>query len=440
MNFHQPSSTAWFGTRLRNAVCSNDITTVRRLSKGGIEVNSHDQYGSTLLHDAAKSGSADTIKVLMKVGASSEIANKEGRVPLHIAARLAHTQAVRALLDSGAKLNTQNKDGLTALHIAVWRCHRCIIQELLDFGACTDITDNEGWTALHWAARMGDTDVMQRLLDHGATMNIKDKDGLTALHICMNMQTWTCMRLLISQGADSNIHPKNGSTLSLLCKQSSCTVDIIRTLLNVGYDIKHDDWYNTAADLPDLLDRHTALHRDIRDKLRNTQSLVQCCRAYIRHRITYCHGGTAIRNRLLLLPLPVPVTQFLAYDEEYREEEPILIHDVRNAIDEEEVVDISDDESNTSDPADDGDTNTISGEARAAAAIAIDQEYYREENSATPQPDSEVKEDSEEDVEDVEEVDEGDDLDDYDSPFDDDDHGDNDEGSDFCHSPGISIE
>ena len=129
--------------RLRNAVITGDITTVRWcVDVDGTNINSAGSRGSTALHWAAEKGHTNILQFLLARGANVEVKDDEGNTPL--------------LTSNG---------------------HLDIAQLLLEHGAEVNVQDRLLFTPLHWAAHFGHFDVVYLLISYGADLHARTSTG-----------------------------------------------------------------------------------------------------------------------------------------------------------------------------------------------------------------------------------------------------------------------
>jgi len=113
-------------TEVHAAVWNGDADKVRRLIKGGANVNVASDFGTTPLHSAAMKGSVEVIKTLLELGAALEARDTLGRTPLFIAAEVnpQPTKVIEELLSAGASIESKDKFGKTARD-ACWTAEAC---------------------------------------------------------------------------------------------------------------------------------------------------------------------------------------------------------------------------------------------------------------------------------------------------------------------------
>src|SRR5262249_26973158 len=99
-----------------DAIRTNDLTRLERLSRSGAEVNVKDDHDKTPLMYAAAVGSLEAMKILIGKGADVNAQNESGLTPLILAANDLAKQ--RVLLERGAHVNAATKLGRTALSVA----------------------------------------------------------------------------------------------------------------------------------------------------------------------------------------------------------------------------------------------------------------------------------------------------------------------------------
>lgn len=122
----------------------------------GVDVNGHDENGTTPLHAAVFRGLEQPfpqqeacIDMLIAAGANIEARCPQGRTPLNVGA--AQIRVVRSLVDHGAEVNTQDNEGSTPLHRAIGDRFMNVdfaetVDALLRAGADEAVLDGQGRT------------------------------------------------------------------------------------------------------------------------------------------------------------------------------------------------------------------------------------------------------------------------------------------------------
>ncbi|HEX5418822.1 MAG TPA: ankyrin repeat domain-containing protein [Gammaproteobacteria bacterium] len=168
-----------------DAAMRRDTEEVRRLLRGGADVNAAQADGATALHWAAYHGDAALAKLLLKAGANASAANREGSTPLWLAARVGDATMIETLLEGGADANEKLPLGRRPLMLAARSGSVDAVRVLLDHGANPNAKeDARGTTALMQAADQGHADVIDVLIQHGAKVAAASapvfRDGRTA--------------------------------------------------------------------------------------------------------------------------------------------------------------------------------------------------------------------------------------------------------------------
>ena len=162
-----------------DAAQQGDLATVRRLLRGGADVNAAQGDGMTALHWAAERGDEALGEVLIYAGARVDAGTRIGHyTPLHLAARAAHAPVVELLLRAGSDPNAK--------------------------------TTNSGASPLHLAAASGDARVVALLVEGGAAVNARESAwGQTPLIFAAANNRVAAIRALLDAGADPSLaaHP-----------------------------------------------------------------------------------------------------------------------------------------------------------------------------------------------------------------------------------------
>ncbi len=227
--------------------------------------------GSTPLMYAALYGDATAVRLLLESGSNPNIRNDAGATALMWA--VDDAERTRLLLEHGADANARSDDGRTALLIAADQYGSGpVVKLLLDHGAnpSAKATENgiSGISPLAAAARAGDENTMRMLIASGASVKDAGRQGLSlALHsncaACRDLMLPSAdrdylnfamirsgppvgdaldVKALLDRGADVNATDGEGHTILMLAASSDAIpVESVRTLLERGADIVHQD-------------------------------------------------------------------------------------------------------------------------------------------------------------------------------------------------------
>jgi ankyrin repeat protein len=157
-----------------DAAMQGDTDGVRKLLRGGADVNAAQADGMTALHWTALGDDLETMNVLLYAGAATEALTRVGGyTPLHLASSRGHAAAVARLVQAGSKVGPFTATGVQPLHLA---------------------------------AQTGSVDAVRALIDGGADINAKDKThGRTPLIFAASQDRVDAMKLLLARGADARL-------------------------------------------------------------------------------------------------------------------------------------------------------------------------------------------------------------------------------------------
>ncbi|CAF3574213.1 unnamed protein product, partial [Rotaria sordida] len=130
-------------------------------------LNSRFVNGSTLIHTACYFNNLASVKRLLRLGVNPDVRDYQGKTPLH------HTQdikIIKLLVESNADINAIDNDGNTPLHT---KCageynkplELNAIRILHEYGAVLDKCNANDETCFHLAARNGHTEILQLLFE-----------------------------------------------------------------------------------------------------------------------------------------------------------------------------------------------------------------------------------------------------------------------------------
>lgn len=165
-----PDEEIFYATRNAN------ITKIRELLTGGVNVNVNDDHEWT---------------------------------PLHVAALKGHVQVAEFLIQRGADVNADDVDGWTPLHIAALKGHNDVIKLLLQNHAEVDAGESEGWTALHIAAKGNHPEVVTTLIDAGADIDAEDENGKTPLKLATESGALQAVEILKARRTEATPETSN---------------------------------------------------------------------------------------------------------------------------------------------------------------------------------------------------------------------------------------
>jgi hypothetical protein len=103
---------------------NRQVKTIRRLLRGGADINAADKNGATALHRAVRTRCAAAVQCLLKAGSDPALRNKPGSTPFHLAVQ-----------DTG-----RGGAGTAKARAA----QKQIIEQFLAFGVSTGLRDGKG--------------------------------------------------------------------------------------------------------------------------------------------------------------------------------------------------------------------------------------------------------------------------------------------------------
>ena len=186
------------GTKLLEAVQSDEIEKVKDLIDKGANVNARAEFGETPLHLAQ---SKEMAEVLLSKGADIRAKDDEfGMTPLFNAPK----EIFEFLISKGADVNVRSKKGLTPLAWSAYGDDLDRIKLLITKGADVNSADEHLKTSLHIAANWNKIEIAKLLISKGAKVNARDRSGWIPLHWASFKGGPEVVQLLITGGADKN--------------------------------------------------------------------------------------------------------------------------------------------------------------------------------------------------------------------------------------------
>eukprot|EP00468_Gymnochlora_sp_CCMP2014_P008108 CAMPEP_0167757550 /NCGR_PEP_ID=MMETSP0110_2-20121227/9985_1 /TAXON_ID=629695 /ORGANISM="Gymnochlora sp., Strain CCMP2014" /LENGTH=157 /DNA_ID=CAMNT_0007643747 /DNA_START=76 /DNA_END=549 /DNA_ORIENTATION=- len=116
---------------LYRAANVGDLSRVKRLVQGGVDVNWKNKYwfGSTSMHKAAAMGRTAVVAYLAETKANIEATDNRGYTPMHEAAMHGKTSVVTYLAETKANIDAKTNKGETPLDFA----YHCGQRDIMNF-------------------------------------------------------------------------------------------------------------------------------------------------------------------------------------------------------------------------------------------------------------------------------------------------------------------
>ena len=261
-------------TPLFEAVYAQDISVVKKIIKGGGDVNEVDGEGNTALLIAVLTRKSKLVEELLKLGADANQARPDGKGPLFGSVRVGEEKIAQLLLKGGAKVDANFSvehngipvGGCTALYAASLLGQLPFCRLLLINGAQIDSANDLGYTPLMAAIEGRHDDVIDFFLKSGANVNpevtsrvqIEGLGGASPLITATRNEHVVLIKKLLKRGVDVNRPAQNGWTpLKSAAQQGN--LDIVKVLLDAGADPNIADNTNYTP----LMNAVSGEHEDI---------------------------------------------------------------------------------------------------------------------------------------------------------------------------------
>lgn len=261
-------------TPLFEAVHDQDPAAVRKIIKGGGDVNEVDGEGNTPLLIAVLMRNAKLVDELLKLGADPNKARPDGKGPLFGAVRVGEEKIVQTLLKGGAEVdaplsmdhNGEAVGGCTAFYIAALLGHLPSCKVLASSGASLEAANDLGYTPLMAAIEGDHEEVIDFFLKSGANVNpdvtpsmeVEGLGGAFPLYTATRKENLAVIKKLLKRGADVNRSAPNGWT-SLKSAAQQGSFEIVKALLDAGADPNISDDTNYTP----LMNAVSGEHEDI---------------------------------------------------------------------------------------------------------------------------------------------------------------------------------
>lgn len=181
-----PAQSGEEDTMLLEASSEGDVDALRRLLRGGEDIEVRDGSQRTPLLLAIRANRIEAARLLIEAGADINAKDAIQDTPFLYAAAEGRNEILRHILASGrANLKDTNRFGGVGLIPAAHHGHPETVRMLLATDIDIDHVNNLGWTALMEAVILGDggpthQKIVQLLVEAGAG-DIPDRDGKTPL-------------------------------------------------------------------------------------------------------------------------------------------------------------------------------------------------------------------------------------------------------------------
>lgn len=261
-------------TPLFEAVQAQDLGAVKKLIKGGVDINEADADGNTPLLMAILTGEDKFIEGLLKLGADPNKSRPDGKGPLFGCVRTRKDKVTQLLLKAGIAVdapfsvehNGTAVEGCTALYAAAFLGQVSACKILLGGGAQIDAANDVGYSPLMAAVEGGHDDVIDFLLKSGANadpevvacVHVEGLGGSSPLITATRKENLPVIKKLLKRGVDVNRPAPNGWT-PLKSAAHQGNLEIVKALLDAGADPNIADDTNYTP----LMNAVSGEHEDI---------------------------------------------------------------------------------------------------------------------------------------------------------------------------------
>ncbi|KAK3087190.1 hypothetical protein FSP39_002867 [Pinctada imbricata] len=325
----------------RNALCmsikAGDLNVVKLLVEKGASVNVNEAnmncFDTNPLHLATECDDVNILEFLLRNGANVNSMDKLGCSALHRAIKSKNVDKVKILLENGADLKPMEYFEMTPLCSAVMMESPEIVQLLLNAGADPNDTDLSGMemgsyrcSLLHTAQMLKESSfeksstILQMLIESGARLNQEDSYGYTPIQHCIKRCktkafNMTNLILLIKAGAKLesvervSYYKSISLESSLYLLQCYRQWDVIRLLVDAGWELHREPCMDIV--LENAQERNTEIYDDIKALHSHPYPLMSLCRIAIKRHLLRCTHDRSIYTRVLELPLPRKLRDFV---------------------------------------------------------------------------------------------------------------------------------
>ena len=254
-----------FKTPLMRAAMNGQVECMKLLKEFGADEVAVDAKGRTALHIAVASNSLAAVKWLLEAYTPlkqdslkhrpsilfratdvvkgvrlpknlREASDAEGSKPLHIAAELDKGGMVKTLVAAGVNIESKDNWGRTPFHRAIISKRRDSFDTLFRSGAKIAALDAKSVSSLHLAALAGQVDMIENLLANGAERWKFDADGFYPIHSAVHGGNTFAIEALATERTDFDRRSKSGETLlHLACLRKD--LEVTKHLLTKLVDV-----------------------------------------------------------------------------------------------------------------------------------------------------------------------------------------------------------
>jgi ankyrin repeat protein len=262
-------------TPLFEAVHASDLAAVKKIVKGGADVDEVDGEGNTPLLIAVLRRNGKMVEELLKLGANPNKARPDGKGTLFGAVRVGEEKILQILIKAGAVVdaafsfdhNGHPVSGCTALYLAAVTGHLPSCKVLMSSGASIEAANDIGYTPLMAATEGDHEDVIDFLLKCGANVTPRASalntdnqlGGSTPLITATRKENLSVVKKLLKRGADVNRPDSNNGWTPLKSAAHQGNFEIVKALLEAGAEPNIADNTNYTP----LMNAVSGEHEDI---------------------------------------------------------------------------------------------------------------------------------------------------------------------------------
>ena len=242
--------------RLMDAAAALYPDAVKRIIEEGAYVNAKDAFGETPLMKALRQPESkvmqsmrpmqNTVEILLESGASIRARNKHGVETLELVLQTNDVDTI-SLFDT--RMRRRERDAMFMRALAAQQFEIGVY--LLKTGANPEQTNEKKQSPLHFAVNtpQPNIELLALLLETG-NVNLIDDYGSSPLMVaCANAAPVEVIKTLLDKGADLKSRINGNSLLWLALTAQNENVDLVKFLLGSGFDANERD----AAGIPLLV-------------------------------------------------------------------------------------------------------------------------------------------------------------------------------------------
>ena len=234
---------------------------------------------------------------------------------LYQALRCQNAELMEILVDKGADVNMQDSTGCTAVWHAVDTNQIGIARACLEAPSCDVSAENTlKLTPLYAAALHGNIDILTMIVNRGSIIDSKQLQGATALFVPCVTGSYATTKFLLQHGANPNIIDDDYYSPLYISLVKGFNAELVYLLLFAGTFVQ-SSLLTYKEDKVSLMDTNEEVKDAIHFYINTPRELKVLTSLAIKSTLTERSKGKTIHNDILMLQLPLVLTDYLQLNE-----------------------------------------------------------------------------------------------------------------------------